>query len=152
MQRIITIFTSSIVIGLILSLAGPMTVVAGGTFDARDLDGTYYYVTTQVREETLPGDTDPSVVYCSGYGTLTFDGVGNANGMGTDRCSLLGLSTEALNFTYVVDPDGSVIVTNTNNQMDTTHCQIVNKGRMLMCDGTEDNLYSLSFHAVGVRQ
>jgi hypothetical protein len=125
---------------------------AGRTYDNGDLRGTYYFVTMQVRMTYPPGGTEAVAEHCSGYGTVTFDGIGSVVISSTDRCSISGTSTETNTQSYAVNPDGSFIVRNLSDPAYGAHCQLLEHGRTALCDGTTSEPSALSFHVVAVKQ
>lgn len=106
-------------------------------YDNGCLDGTYYFVTTEVRD----GETAPGIQHCSTYGTIDFDGKNKAKTNETYRCHddsaapPVDAGTRNTNFFYNVSPDGSFTMT-THPGGETTHCQILNRGSLVLCDGT----------------
>lgn len=113
-----------------------LPVEAGKTYSNTDLDGTYYFVTTEVRD----GDQPNSIEHCSTYGTVNFDGAGIAYTNENFRChddsssSSVETGTRSTTFDYSVSSDGSFTMTNPDGE--TTHCQILNRGSLVLCDGT----------------
>ena len=115
------------------------------TWDVRDLDGTYYYTLCEVRGDVVPLD------YCDEYGTITFDGEGNAVATGTRKCSTTGPATQTNYFTYTVSPSGEVLITEVGFPLP-TRGQIVDKGRMILVDGTTREPFIYIQHGVAVEQ
>jgi hypothetical protein len=135
--------------GLLIAAHNPAE--AGRTYDLRDLRGTYYFVVTEIRFEHLPGIPDPVMDYCTGYGTITFDGAGGAAiSSGTRRCSATGTVTDSGNFTYTVNSDGSFLLTEVGFA-DPSHGQILDNGNMILVDGTLRNPDILLWQGVGVK-
>lgn len=100
------------------------------------LNGTYHYAVVQIRQEAEPV---PTTVYCNEYGRLSFDGAGSAHlvaDSGYGVCSDGPNPFEAQNFTYTVDAAGSVMIIDDEPDLYTTHCQLLDKGALLICDGT----------------
>ncbi len=145
MKRTLLMFTAVVVMGFVSLFAVQMSAEAGKAYDNGDLKGTYYAVTIQVRMEGA------LVSYCSGYGTITFDGIGSGTADGTDRCTVTGVTHDTWIHNYSVYPDGRMLMWEVTDPADITHCQIVNNGRMLLCDGTSQQ-ESLSFQATMVKQ
>lgn len=132
---------------------GTMTqaVQAERPYNVRDLRGTYVFNLMEIRQE--PGSP---IDYCDHHGTATFDGAGNGTSAETRKCSATGNVTERGRFTYTVSASGEVLITEvpdppTSTRPLPTRAQIVEKGRMLLIDGTtrEPNIYVQ--HGVAVR-
>ncbi len=149
MKRSFVAPTVVILIGLVVHLAGALPAEAGKKYQESDLNDTYYYTTTQVREAAPPYT---GVEYCSGYGTIEFFGDGTSLIDGWDRCSNEGTRWNSEPHGYSVTPDGEVILWRTADPVDTVHCQLLENGKTLMCDGVESTPDVHSFHAVGVKQ
>ena len=111
-------------------IVSSISVQAVSTFDERDLDGTYYFVTTEIRDEG-----SGIIEHCSGNGTVTFDGAGGAIITEVKRCEGLTESFDPFDVTYTVSPEGEVLLREVDLS-GPTHCQILNKGRILLCDGS----------------
>lgn len=122
--------------GLALIGAAAMAMVlTGALVEAADLKGEFRFVATDIR--TVDGQ--PGVIkYCSEFGTITFDGKGNAATGSQDRCVTHpgALTTETRNssFTYSVEPDGIVQLAEISDPSSITYCQLVDSGKMLLCD------------------
>ena len=138
-----------IVIGLFVLIATAPPAEAGKKFKESDLNGTYYYTTTQVRDSSPPYT---GIEYCSGYGTIEFYGDGTSLIEGWDRCSNEGTRWNSEPHGYSVTPDGEIIIWRTADPVDTVHCMILDKGKTLMCDGVESTPDVHSFHALAVKQ
>ncbi len=135
-------------VGFVILTSEPAEAVK--TYSIADLSGSYFFVNMETREEEVGGSIVPD--RCSGFGTITFDGAGNATLIGTRRCSVSGtFANDASNFTYTVSPEGGVLLTE-EDYTDSTHCQIVNKGGMLLCDGVYRNESIYSWIAIGVKE
>lgn len=148
MKRSLVAPAVSILAGLIVILVAVLPAEAGKKWDESNLNGTYYYTVIQVREdESSTGDA-----YCSGYGTIEFYGDGTSLIEGWDRCTDNGTRWNSEPHGYSVAPDGEVILWRTADPTDTVHCQLLNNGKMLMCDGVESTPDVRSFHAVGVKE
>ena len=139
----------AVLIGLVVILAVALPAEAGKKWDAGDLNGTYYYTVIQVREAVTAAGGD---AYCSGYGTIEFYGDGTSLIEGVDRCTDEGTRWNSEPHGYSVAPDGEVILWRTAYPSDTVHCQLLNNGKMLMCDGVDSTPDVYSFHAVGVKE
>lgn len=154
MKRIYMTLITLIGVSVVIFFAGQATTAqAGKTFANKNLTGVYYYTVQQIVQEEI-GDPSVTVInYCNGYGTITFYGDGTATRSGTDVCSIRGTSIESQALTYEVNPDGSFFIMDAEDPTDRTRGQIVNKGNMLLIDGTERNLEDqMSFHAVAAKQ
>ncbi len=125
---------------------------AGTPAEAGGMKGVYRFVVSDVRAY----DVSPDIItYCSGFGTLTFNATGTANVVSEDRCIVPGFppdppQTNSSVFTYTVDSDGTVILTETNGDLSTTHCRLADSGKMLLCDASGKNDSVLQWHAIAV--
>lgn len=149
MKRIILLLVMTAMVVLVFCTAAG---AAGRTYDNADLRGTYYFVSTQERMQYPPGGGEKVVEYCSGYGTATFDGSWKVVIASTDRCSIYGTLTDNVTQNYAVNADGSFLVSDPANPLNTTHCRMVDHGRTLLCDGTASLPDVLSFHVVAVKE
>ncbi len=149
MKRSIVAPAVVILIGLVVLLAVALPAEAGKKYEESDLDGSYYYTMIQVREAVPPASGD---AYCSGYGTVEFYGDGTALIDGWDRCTDEGTKWNSEPHGYSVTPEGEVILWRTADPLDTVHCQLLNNGKMLMCDGVDSPPDVRSFHAIAVKQ
>lgn len=151
MKRIFMTLITLIGVAVVIFLAGEsFTVQAGKTYDTKDLSGVYHYSGKQIMGVPPVTVTD----FCDGYGTLTFYGDGNVTRSGTDVCSASGRHTVPNQpLTYEVYPDGSFLMVNPMDPTGRVRGQIVDKGRMLLLDGTERNLSDqLSFFVIAAKQ
>lgn len=128
--------------------------LADKPYDESSLNGTYYYVFTQVRYEEPPPYT---IFHCSGFGTVTFDGDGGAVTNYNDQCESsqtlgeLTFDTGEHESSYTVSSLGEVLIISSPD--DVTHCQILDRGNMILCDGTtRTSSDHISFIAIGVKQ
>jgi len=125
-------------------------------FDDGDLNGSYAWVNSEIslREEA-------SVVvtyYCNAFGTIEFFGDGTALNDSTNRCTYEGNPDVPVPFVihdrlflYSMEPDGSFLLWEDGGS-GATHCRLVDKGAMILCDGTASEPDILSMSAVAVRQ
>lgn len=138
---------------LLVSLALCSFAIAGAkAYDAADLSGTFAFTSQQVRMEYPPGGSEQQPNYCSGYGTLSFDGASMVAAISSDRCSLTGSTTDTMTMHYTVSPDGTVLITDLYDTSAGAHCKIVDRERMLICDGTYFGPDTLSFYLVAVQE
>ena len=150
MKRSIVAPAVVILIGLVVLLAAALPAEAGKKYKESDLDGSYYYTMTQVRDVW---DSPPDIEHCSGWGTIEFYGDGTAVIAGWDRCGGEEPRWNSKPHDYSVTPDGEVIISlPPPDDLDPVHCQILDNGKMLMCDGVLSTPDVHSFHAVGVKQ
>jgi len=119
-----------------LALVAAPNAGAGKGYSDASLSGAYHFTMVEV---TITDDVPSRTIYCSGYGRIVFDGAGAAeveDGIG--RCFEAGvpvdISPYTETFTYSVDPDGEVYMQDSGESW--THCQLADKGAMLLCDGT----------------
>jgi len=121
----------------VLALVATPPALADRPFGPASLEGTYHFAVIEIAVTTDPA---PETVYCNSYGRITFDGAGMAeivDGTSFGWCSDGGDPVEPQTFLYTVDPDGGVVLTEQGSAHDyTTHCQILDKGARLLCDGT----------------
>jgi hypothetical protein len=149
MKREVTASAVLVVLVLIGLLAAAIPAEAAKTYDEHSLNGTYYYTVVQVREAAPPAS---GTEYCSGWGTVDFHGDGTALIEGYDRCSVEGTNWNSEAHAYSVSASGEVFIWRTADPSNVTHCQVLDKGKMLMCDGIDSTPDVLSYHAVAVRQ
>lgn len=123
----------------------------GRDYDVSDLRGVYTFNLVQIRtDDSPPGVTN----FCDEQGTVTFNGDGTARGSSTRKCSHTGPVTGELgDFTYTVDPDGAVLIYEVSAPGDDpVRAKMVNRGRMLLFDGTRmREPGKLVFHGVAVK-
>ena len=142
----------AVVILAAIALLTASSSQAARPFGLWSLDGAYHFSLAEIRAETFPA---PMTVYCNAYGVIEFDGAGSAEilagtGMGwcrdADGGPVPGDPAESGCFEYEVFDDGSVIITDLTEPPEcaprppgeqyTSHCQILDKGELLVCDGT----------------
>lgn len=156
----------------IIWISGILVVLVGGLliadlnrgeavkiYDESDLDGTYFV--TVMRNSIDAG----VIVHCNAYATATFNGLGYMTADYAERCEgeVDGsgnpvVETGTSYHLYDVAATGDVIISecpdiNCTTSTVSMHCKILNKGGMLLCDGTNRKfLDTLSFIAIGVKQ
>lgn len=136
-RLLLTLIALSLSAGILLYGLPVQAADCDTIYDNGCLNGTYYFVTTEVRD----GDTAPGIEHCSTYGTIIFDGTNKAKSTETYRCHDDSAATPVeegnrnTKFHYNVSPDGSFTMT-TQPGGETTHCQILNRGSLVLCDGT----------------
>ncbi len=137
-MRLNRISVSALAAATVAALALLVTLAASADkpFGLQSLTGTYHFAAVQIRQGSLPGDPP---MYCDEYGRLAFDGAGSA-ALVTDSGYGVCSNGEnpfpgAVTFSYTVSASGSVVLTDESDDT-TTHCQIVDKGALLLCDGT----------------
>jgi hypothetical protein len=125
-------------------------------FDNGDLDGSYAWVNTEI---SLRGDSPGVVTYCNAFGTIEFFGDGTASNDSTNRCTTAEHPEDLDLFTfydrpflYSMEPDGNFLLWEDGGSGSQTHCRLVDKGAMIICDGTSSQPDILSMSAVAVRQ
>jgi hypothetical protein len=125
-----------------------LPAAADKPFDETALTGTYAFTTIQVREGEPPAE--PKIVQCSGYGTITFFGDGTASMQGFERCAGdLEAKPYSGDMTYTTGPAPFFSI---DEGPYSTHCQLLQRGEVMMCDGTQREPEMLAFHAVGFKQ
>jgi len=150
--------SKQVILLVCLSVAVPSCAIngapghAGRDYDVSDLRGAYTFNLVQIRND----DSPPGAVnFCDEQGTVTFNGDGTATGISTRKCSHTGLVTDdAGEFTYTVDRDGTVLIYETSvRPADPVRAKMVDRGRMLLLDGTSilDNPGNFVFHGVAVK-
>ena len=105
------------------------------TFDNNDLKGDYLFTVVEVRRVMLPGGSTP-IEHCVIAGTATFDGAGTMTLNAAQRCSITGSGAVSGTQYYMVNADGSFLISESAGMTDPVHGQIVDKGRTLLMDGT----------------
>ena len=122
-----------------LVLAAP---AAAKTYKNKDLKGTYRFTVAEIRVD------GPDLQYCDSYGTMAFDGKGGAVSVTPIRkCILHPSGTPQVDFDeegffdYEVMPNGEFVLyelddLGNRNGYD-THGRIVQKGNLLIVDGTQ---------------
>ena len=135
-MRLIRTSVSALAVATMVALA--LLVTLGARADKplglQSLTGTYHFAVIQIRQAS----PDAPLVYCNEYGRIAFDGAGSAefiDDSGYGVCSNGENPVQPQTFTYTVDPAGSMMLTDEIDHY-TTHCQIVDKGALLVCDGT----------------
>ncbi len=121
----------------------------GHRFTNRDLKGTFVCTAQEVFQAAS------AVNFCVYSFSLEADGAGNATlSSGVQRCSLSGAGPLApLPSTYVVNPDGSFLLSEQPNMTNPRHGQIVEHGQSLLFDATTRTAPELlSGSAVGMRR
>jgi hypothetical protein len=133
-----------------LLLFGTSGAQAAKPWTEASLDGAYHFTVSEIRDEA------GTLVYCNAYGIMLFDGSGRSDlreswGYGTCNPDPPGgTPVEDGCFDYVVDADGGVVITERDfdpvteactekpdpNERYVTHCQILDKGQTLLCDGS----------------
>lgn len=150
MKRSLLFLTIFLVLGVGFVMLTNEPAEAVRTYSIRDLSGSYFFVNMEIRQELVEGVlVDES---CSAFGRITFDGAGKATIIGTRRCSKSGTFINEFNtYTYDVDPDGSFLLLE-DGYTDPTHCQITNKGGIILCDGVPRNVGIYSWIGIGVKE
>lgn len=145
MKRFLTLVVFAVFAGTFL--AGPAVEAKKKNYDEGDLDGEYYYVYMQQRVE------GGVLEHCSGYGTLEFYGDGTAALVAPafDRCDGVTDPAEPHGFTYTVDADGGFVLEEDGGG-ELTHCQILDKGRIILCDGAPRGPETYSWIAIGIQR
>lgn len=137
-------------LGFLLSAT---SVQADKPFGEGSLLGTFAFTEIHVRVGDI---AEVPIAHCSGYGTITFYGDGDAFMEGVERCSDDPDDFEEYGgyVEYVIGDTGTFFEIVVPNDPDTgpTQCQLVQKDTMILCDGTKREAEMLSFHAVGVKQ
>lgn len=120
-------------VGLFVAFAAS----AARPMGVHSLVGTFHFTVIEIRVESFPV---PTTIYCNTYGRITFDGAGAAqilDGSGYGACSDGENPFEPESMTYTVDPEGGVLLTDVDATAPyTTHCQLLDKGTVLLCDGS----------------
>lgn len=145
------LFTAAclLAIGLLaLALLPARSASAGKPFGLSSLDGAYHFTNSEIRDEA------GTLIYCDAFGMVVFDGAGRADireAWGYGVCNPGGgTPVEDGCFDYVVFPDGSFVMTERALDLATgacteepdpaeryvTHCQILDKGDLILCDGS----------------
>ena len=136
----------------VVAIKGHNASAAGRTYTDKMLSGEYRFHIFEVRL-TETGEFD----FCDETGTAFFDGMGNATAVSTRRCSLPPrVEDDTGELTYVVFPDGQVEFTDVDGPVGTTnHGWIVDKGRIVLVDGTTrepPGVDVIATHGMGAKQ
>lgn len=127
------------VVALVLFAASaPLTAK---TYNEKDLKGVYHYIVSEIRIQS------PDLEYCTQYGTIDFDGAGFAEVVTSLRkCARHPAGTtvveidESGEFNYDVFGNGELLLIELDDfgvETDyVTHGRILQKGKMLLFDGT----------------
>lgn len=133
-----------------LLLAG--TASGQRTFGNHDLRGEYLFTVVEVHRVTLPGG-GAALDHCVVAGAVGFDGAGTMAVNAAQRCSFTGSGAVSGSQYYVVNADGSFLISESPDMADPVHGQIVDKGRSLLLDGTLRTLPELlSWSGVAVKR
>lgn len=130
--------TSLIVIVLMgitaITLVTAITPAEAGSL--QNLRGDYSIL---VSETVAAGPS--TIIYCNGFGTISFDGMGSGAATVTTRCIQPGgspdVSTDTLALEYKVSPDGNMWMRPVGEEEWTIHCQLADGGNTVLCDATE---------------
>ena len=114
--------------------AAPASAAPG--FDDRDLKGEFLFVVLEVHQVVVPPASLPVVEHCVIAGTAAFDGAGTMTLNGNQRCSRTGSGAVSGTQYYAVNPDGSLLISESSSLTDPVHGQLVDHGRKLLLDGT----------------
>ena len=152
MKRLVVLVVAVSVAAAVLLTNSPAE--AKKPLDNGDLTGTYAWVNSEIR---LDGGTAP--VYCNAFGTIEFFGDGTASNDSTNRCTSAEdtdppdiFVIDGRAFLYDVEPDGNFLLWEEGSSGSPTHCRLVDKGAMILCDGTASQPEILSMTAVAVKQ
>ncbi len=125
-------------LGRLLALTAALVLVAAPAANAdkkyglASLSGEYHFTLVEI---AVTSDLPPLTIYCNGYGRIVFDGAGGAEiTSGYGLCSNGDEVVVPSTFTYSVAEDGEVMLTDEDGSA--THCQIADRGALLLCDGT----------------
>jgi|GEM_PF-3323353 len=132
------LITSGVIIGI---CAGMLIAIPPAQADrpitGRDIEGTYYVLSTEIRKET---DPVPAILHCESHGTATVfrDGKMVTNVTNTCYDGVIRVSeTQERCHTFEILAGSELLVTEFDASVtDKTHCQILDNGRMLLCDGS----------------
>jgi hypothetical protein len=118
----------------------------------QSLRGDYSILTSEIVAAEPP--TPPTIIYCNGFGTISFDGMGSAAVTVTNRCIQPGgnpdVSTDTLAMEYTVDPDGTVWIK--AGEDSEIHCQLADGGNTLMCDASGMGKDVLDWKTIAVKK
>ncbi len=136
----------------VVAMKGDSASAAGRTYTDKVLSGEYRFHIFEVRLTEM-GEFD----FCDETGTAVFDGMGNGTVSATRRCSLPPrVEDDTADLTYVVFPDGQVEFTDVDAPVGaTSHGWIVDKGRIVLVDGTTrepPGFDVIATHGMGAKQ
>ena len=97
--------------------------------------GTYYFLVTETRNE------DGVIKHCESHGTANVFPDGRMTICGPSMCNGVSGTPEFGSFTYVLA--GNEISLTEDGAPDSTHCKILNGGKMWLCDGSRRTLPEL---------
>ena len=120
-------------------------------FDESSLLGTYAFTEIHTREGDI---SEVPIAHCSGFGTITFEGNGQGWLLGSERCSDGPDNPPENDFPifYDMGTEPFFYVRVTPTDPNPTQCQLLQKGTIIICDGTMRDFDHYSFHLVGVKQ
>jgi len=135
----------------ILAAMWTMPAAAAKSFDETALVGSYSFTSIQMRRGE---EGEDPIVYCSGYGTIEFRGDGTAWIDGTERCSNDGIAdTYSSERFYLVDDEPDFRIEEQDDDgVFWTHCRLLRKGEIILCDGTLREPDMLAFQAIAVME
>lgn len=127
------------------------------SFKTKDLSGNYHYTVSEVRIEGA------EIEYCDSFGTIFYDGAGYAEVLaGSRRCTLYPSGTVTDDpeaggeFSYEVFSNGEFVMTELdefgNPTVYVTHGRLLQRGQVILVDGTLRHSEVLSMHAVAAKE
>ena len=135
-----------------LGLAALLLTLASPNAQAATLKGEFRFIVTDVRLD------DGVLTYCTGSGTITFiQGTTTASVLSTDRCVVPGYEAivyegPAKIFTYTINANDDLYLTEPGPTPETTHCRIADSGKMFLCDSLGRGNSILMWQAVAVQK
>jgi hypothetical protein len=144
---------TSLLAGALAAALAAAPAAAAPTFGNNDLKGEFLFTVVEVHTIILPGGTIPVAEHCVIAGAAVFDGVGTMSLSGRQRCSRTGTGDLSGTQYYAVNPDGSVLISESADMSDPVHGQLVEHGRTLLLDGTTRTLPEIqSWSGIAMRR
>ncbi len=132
-----------------LLLIGGQAGAASKNCSDKDLTGDYMFDEVEIISE---GTT--TIRYCQTAGTVSFDGVGGLTTTAMIRCDGgTAVPSSPTAHYYSVNPDCSFLASDKEDLSNPSHCQLLDGGRAVICDGTtKTDPASLIFHVVAMKR
>ena len=123
----------------------PFGLQAKNTYSDSDVSGTYYFTNIEVR--WIPSYDSPNRMlnHCHVLGTAVSDGAGLVLTKSKNVCDITGTVEMDDTIHYQVNPDGQMTFYSEASG-NTTHGQIIEAGRMILLDGSNNTNPSLILH------
>ena len=110
-------------------------VLADKTYTGNTIKGTYYVLATETRNE------GGVILHCETHGIVNVYANGTIEVCGPTMCNGVPGTLEPGYNTYVITGD-EILVTEVG-ATDSSHCKILDNGRMMLCDGGQRTIAEL---------